>query len=140
MDPVTAVGLAASVVQLIDTTLKVIQYANDVKNASKDQAKLAIEATSLLSLLMSMRYDLEQTPLDEKWFEGIRSLAVKDGPLDQFKVALEDLAQKIETRSGVAKLGAKLLWPMEKKEVGSILQKIERMKALITLAYSKDTL
>jgi hypothetical protein len=39
-DPATAIGLVASVVQLIDTTLQVIQYANEVKDSSPDQKSL----------------------------------------------------------------------------------------------------
>lgn len=96
MDPITALGLVASVVQLIDVTLKIIQYANDAKGASNDQAKLSMEASSLLSMLLYLQSDLEQASLGDKWFAGIRSLAVRDGPLDQVQVALENIAKKIQ--------------------------------------------
>lgn len=91
-------------------------------------------------MLLSLRYDLEQVSLDDKWFAGIRSLAVRDGPLDQVQAALEDIAQKIQPQSGLSNLGGKLLWLIDKKEIDLTLQRIERMKGLITLAYSKDTL
>jgi hypothetical protein len=139
-DPITVVGLVASVVQLIDTTLQVIQYANEVKDSSADRARFGVEASSLLSLLMSLRYNLEQATADDAWFSGIRSIGVKDGPIDQLKEALEAMSKKLRPQRGLQKLGNKLIWPLEKKELGAILQKIERMKTMISLAYNRDTL
>lgn len=40
MDLVTAVGLAASILQIINTTAQNIQYLNDVEDAPKTGAKL----------------------------------------------------------------------------------------------------
>lgn len=51
VDPITGVGLAAAIVQLIDSTTKVYLYLNDVKQAPKERATLALEAASLLPLL-----------------------------------------------------------------------------------------
>ncbi len=59
MDPASAIGLGASIVQLIDATAKAIQYLNEVKNAPKERAKLARVATGLLSLLTDLRYRIE---------------------------------------------------------------------------------
>jgi hypothetical protein len=61
MDPVTVIGLVAGIVQLIDTTTKAIKYINDVKDAPRDRARLAREATSLLALLTDLRYRLEES-------------------------------------------------------------------------------
>ena len=55
MEPVTAIGLVASVVQLINATTKAIKYLNDVKDAPRDLAKLAREVVSLLALLADLR-------------------------------------------------------------------------------------
>lgn len=55
MDPVTVVGLAASIVQLIDATTTVIKYLNDVKDAPKDRATLAREGSGLLALFTDLR-------------------------------------------------------------------------------------
>ncbi|KAI9764108.1 MAG: hypothetical protein M1840_008668 [Geoglossum simile] len=101
MDPVTVAGLAAGIVQLIDATMKVMKYLNDVKDAPKDRAKLAREATSLLVLLTELRYMVEEAKSTDPWFAGIRSLGVKMGPLEQFKEEMEDLAKKLEPQSGI---------------------------------------
>jgi hypothetical protein len=99
-----------------------------------------MEASSLLTLLMSLRYDLEQSTAEDAWFVGIRSIGVKDGPLDQLKEVLEMVARKLRPHSGLKKLGSKLMWPIEKQELVSVLQRIERTKTLISLAYNMDNL
>jgi hypothetical protein len=60
MDPITAVGLAASIVQLINATTKALKYLNDVKDAQKDRATLAREASSLLALITDLRNKVEE--------------------------------------------------------------------------------
>ena len=52
MDPVSAIGLVASIVQLIATTSKVIKYVDEVKDAPKERASLASEAANLVPLLI----------------------------------------------------------------------------------------
>ncbi|KAF2816569.1 uncharacterized protein BDZ99DRAFT_375553 [Mytilinidion resinicola] len=139
-DPISAIGLVASVAQLIDATIKVVQYSNGIKNASKDQARLAVEASSLLSLLMSLRYDLENMKTEEDpWFAGIRSIAAHKGPLEQFSEMMEELAAKLlRPATGVKRLASKLLWPLEKKELDEVLERTERIKTMIALAYERD--
>ena len=140
MDPVTVVGLAAGIVQLIGATTKAIKYLNDVKNAPKDRATLAREATSLLALLTDLRYRLEEAKSTDPWFTGVRSLGVEGGPLDQFKEVMEELARKLKSEGGIKKLGRSLLWTLDKNDIDSVLSKIERLKTLVGLALQKDHL
>lgn len=141
-DPVSAIGLVASIAQLIDATIKVVQYSNAIKNASRDQAKFAVEASSLLSLLISLRYDLENMKAKEDlWFAAIRSIAAPNGPLEQFSEMMEELAAKlVPPATGVKRLTSKLRWPLEKKEIDQILERMERIKTIIALAYERDNL
>ena len=53
-DPITAIGIAASIVQLIDATTKARKYLNEVKHATKERAELAMEAANLVPLLTSL--------------------------------------------------------------------------------------
>jgi hypothetical protein len=82
MDLVTVVGLAFSIIQLIDAIVKAVKYLNYVKNASKDRAMLAQEATSLLVLLTNLRYRVEDPKTADPWFTGICSLGVEGGKGD----------------------------------------------------------
>jgi hypothetical protein len=140
MDPVTVVGLAAGIVQLIDATAKAVKYLNDAKDAPKDRARLAREAASLLALLTDLRYRVEEAKVTDPWFTGVRLLGVKGGPLEQFKEAIEKLARKLKPESGVKKFGKALLWTLDKDEINNILSEIERLKTLVSLSLQKDHL
>jgi hypothetical protein len=140
MDPVTAVGLLASIIQVIDATTTVIQYLNDVRKAPNDRARLAQEAKNLLSLLITMRYKVEEANTVDPWFTNIRFLGTVNGPLDQFKEAMEDLARKLQPEPGIRKFSQNLIWTIDKKECSETLTKIERLKTLILLARQEDSL
>ncbi len=140
MDPVTAVGLAAAIIQLMDATMMAIKYLNDVKDAPKDRSKIARDATSLMVLLTDLRYRVEETDSTDPWFTGVRLLGVDGGPLDQFKEALDDLARRLKPKTGIKKLGKMLIWTLDKKNIDDILDSIERLKTLVTLSLGKDHL
>lgn len=140
MDPVTAVGLVAAIIQLMDATMMAIKYLNDVKDAPKDRSKIARDATSLMVLLTDLRYRVEETDSTDPWFTGVRLLGVDGGPLDQFKEALDDLARRLKPKTGIKKLGKMLIWTLDKKNIDDILDSIERLKTLVTLSLGKDHL
>ena len=133
-------AFVATVVQLISVTSKVIIYFNDVKDAPKDRAMLAREASGLLALLTDLRYRVEDTTSMDSWFAGLRSLGGEGGPLMEFKGALEHIADKLAPASNVVNVMRVFRWTLEKKEVDTILSKIERLKTLIGLALQKDHL
>lgn len=134
MDPVTAIGLAASIIQLIDVTAKAVKYLNDVKDAPKDRQRLALEVTSLLALLTNLRYQMEEAEATDTWFRCLRSLGEKYGLLDQFSGAMEALVKKLKPEGGMQRYSRALSWTLEKKEIMDILNKIERLKSTITIA------
>ena len=140
MDPITTVGIAASIVQIISVTTKTIKYLNDVKSAPKERATLAREAISLLALLTDLRYRLEEAKSTDPWFTSVRSLGVQGGPLDQFEKAMEKLARKLKPESGIRKFGKSLFWTLDQSDINSVLSKIERLKTLVGLALQNDHL
>ena len=92
MDPVTAVGLAASILQIINTTAQTIQHLNNVKDLPKDQAKLLQEVASLLGLLTSLKCRIEEANRDDPRF--IRARDLEGDCLYQYQEAMEDLAER----------------------------------------------
>jgi hypothetical protein len=140
MDPVTAIGLVASIIQLIDVTASTLKYLNDVKEAPKDRARLARETASLLALLTDLRYRVEEATPSEPWFNSIRALGIDGGPLSQFREAMEALAKKLKPESGLKKFGKALLWTVEKDDILEILSRIERLKTLVSCALQNDHL
>ena len=138
MDPITGLGLAVNIIQIIDTTTKAVKYLNDVKDAPKDRALLAQEATSTLVLLTQLRYRLEGTNAKDPWHVGIRSLGALDGPLAQLLAAMNSLATKLEPSSGMRKVAKVLIWSIEKKECVEILGRIQRINVLISVVLQGD--
>ena len=137
MDGVSA---AASVIAVLQLTAKVIGYLNDVKNAPNECEKCMIEISNLQSLLISLRYRLQKGQAGDSWFTAIQALNNKNGPLDQFKQALEKLLSRVEIQDGVQEIKRRLLWKFKKEEVASILARIERLKSLVSLALEDDHL
>lgn len=136
MDPITAIGLLASIGQLIDLTAGFVEYVNKVADAPRDRVTLAMEATSLLGLLSTLKFRADRAAKDhDPWFAGLRSLAGEYGPIEQLKLAMVDLAGKFQPKRGGA-----LRWPFTEKGINEIMSKIERLKSLIALALQGDHL
>ena len=138
MDPVSAIGLVASIVQLIGTTSKVIKYVDDIRDAPKERASLASEAANLVPLLMTLKLRAETSSSAYPWFSSLKSLGLPGGPLTELQVLMEQLGGKLKLRN--KKLSGHLLWPSDQKECLALLAKIERVKSLIGLAMQDDHL
>ncbi len=138
MEVVPAIGLVASIVQLIATASKVIKYVNEVNDAPKEKTSLALEAANLMPLLMTLKQRVETTASDDPWFSSVQSLGVPGGPLTELQVSMEQLGGKLKLRK--KRLSGRLLWPSDQKECITLLAKIERVKSLIGLAMQDDHL
>lgn len=138
MDPLS---ITSSIVALLQLSNKVVGYLNDVKDASRDRARCAVEASNLHSLLTNLRFRLEDDDVDTPWFTAIRALAVENGPLDQFRDSLELLQNRMTGGSTrLSSIGEALIWKFKKDEVDRILQSMERLKAMVGIALEMDHL
>lgn len=138
MDGISA---AASIIAVLQLTGSAIQYLTDVKDATKECKRCTIEAANLQNLLVNLRYRLEEGEGGEPWFTAVRSLSVEHGPLDQYKEALELLLSKVHIEDGQPqKLQRRLLWTLSKAEVARMLEKMERLKSLLSIALEMDHL
>ena len=137
MDPLS---VTASIIAVLQLTASVVGYLSDLKNATKDQTRCIIEASNILGLLTSLRFRLEEANEDDPWYTAIRALAVENGPLEQYKAALECLVSKTTSQDGVGKVRKALLWKFDKQEVAKILSKVERLKSLTQIALEMDHL
>jgi hypothetical protein len=137
MDSLSA---TASVIAILQLSAKVLSYLNDVKDTSKGRVQCAIEASNLHNLLTNLRFRLEQGHGHQPWFSAVQALAVKNGPLDQFKQALETLRAKMTDGGQLKKAREALLWKFKKEEVDAILARMERLKTLVEIALQMDHL
>jgi hypothetical protein len=131
-------SVAASVIAVCKLTHEVVQYLNDVRDAPKACQQCTIEVLNLLGPLTSLRYCSEQAQVGDPWFEELRKLGVKGGPLDQYKKALEMLLAKVEIQDGMHKFRKRLVWKFNKEEVAGILARIERLKSIVSIALEMD--
>jgi len=133
-------SVAASVIAVLQLTGAVIAYLNDVKDAPKECQQWAIEASNLQSLLINLLYQLNQGQTGDRWYTAVRALNVGNGPLDQYKQALEQLQSRVEIRDGIQKVKRRLLWKFSREEVASILARMERLKTHVSFALQIDQL
>ena len=133
-------SITASVIAVLRLTGAVIAYLNDVKEAPKECQQCTIEACNLQSLLTSLRYRLEQARPGDPWFTAARALGVENGPLDQYKQALEQLRSKVDDNGALKKIKRTLAWKFSKVEVAGILGRMERLKSLVSIALEGDHL
>ena len=137
MDPLS---YTASFIAILQLSSKVLGYLNDVKDATKDCKQCTIEVANVHSLLTNLRFRLEeQKELRAQWYKATQDLAIHNGPLDQFKQALEQLESRLGRNKGrVRRVGNAIVWAFKKEEVANILARIERLKKLVMIALEMD--
>ncbi|RYP07260.1 hypothetical protein DL765_009212 [Monosporascus sp. GIB2] len=135
MDPLSVV---AGIIPVLKLSVEALAYLNDVKDASKDRTQCAIEISNIYGLLLNLRVRIEDGDFKKPWYTAILALAVENGPLDQFKQALEMLQSKMADGGRLKKAGEALMWKFKKEEVASILDRMERLKSLVEIALQMD--
>src|ERR1700722_16235045 len=131
-------SISASITAVLRLTSTIVQYLNDVKDASEECMRIRDEITSASFLLYMLNDHAEQARLGEACLSTVRSLSVPRGPLEQFKRALEQLESRLAPLKGLKKIGKALTWPFQREEIKDILSTIERQKSLFDLALQND--
>jgi hypothetical protein len=125
--------------QILQTTASVLGYLSDVSSASEQRTRIISELATSLGYLYALHDRAKKAESENAGFPSIRALAVPNGPLDQYKDAIERLAAKLEPVSGI-KITKAVVWPFQKKEAMEILTCIERQKSNFFLAVQNDHL
>ncbi|KAK5354318.1 hypothetical protein LTS03_011909, partial [Exophiala xenobiotica] len=108
--------------------------------ASREQAKIAVEAGNLYSLLIKLHFRVEAARSDAARFRQVKLLGVENGPLDRFKSILEKMVGHILTMRKRDQIESALTWTLTKPEVDDALGRMERLKSLINYALTNDLL
>ncbi len=137
MDPLS---VTASIIAVLQLTTALTTYLNEVRHATAEQKKVAVEASNLYSLLTTLRFRVEDARTDDAWFSQVKSLDVPNGPLDQFKHILEKMVGQITMSGRRNQVKSALTWRWTKAEIEEALQQIERLKTLVSIALTNDTL
>jgi hypothetical protein len=132
--------MTASIIAVLELTTALMGYINDVKHATREQVKVAVEASNLYGLLNSLRFRVEEARSGEPWFNQVKLLGVENGPLDQFKDLLEKMVEQIPSSRKRDQVKSALTWKFTKLEVEDALKRMERLKSLIQYALTEDLL
>lgn len=137
MDPLS---VTASVIAILQLTAEVTGYLKEVKNATEECQRCRLEVSNLYNLLINLLYHLNQRGEDDSWYTTVEALNVENGPVEQYKQALELLLDRVELGDGLQKVKKRLMWKFNKDEVASILLRVERLKTLVSIALQLDHL
>ena len=135
MDPLSISASISAVLQLTGT---VIQYLNSVKGAPEDRQRLLLELCNVSSMLYVLEDQASQAQQGDAWSSTLLSLNGPNGPIKQFKTALERLEKKLRPVEGLRKIVKAIAWPFQKEEITEIINVIERQKTLFNLARQND--
>jgi hypothetical protein len=116
---------------LLNHTKTVIDYINDVKNASHDQKNLLDELVATQMVLSQ----LDKHVNAEDWKETMETLGAVGGPFDHLKLELKRMKRKVEPPTGkLRKAGKALVYHFTKDDLKKHFDRIERIKTLLQLA------
>lgn len=135
MDPLS---ITASIIAVLQLANKVLKYMNHVKEAPKERTECVVELLTLSGLLSKLRAHIEVGDPTQPWYAAAKDLATKNGPLDQLIKALEALLPKFTDGSQWKKIGDALMWKFKKEEIAGFLERIERLKTVVSVALQLD--
>jgi hypothetical protein len=136
-----ALGIAASIIALLQASGAVVQYLKSSKDANKDIQALKIEVINVRGLLFSLKDFLPEQESDEDSLLPVfESLGGQDGLLKQFEMILAELALRLGPKEGLKKTGQPLSWHFKKDDIKSLIGTVERYKTLFSLALQNDQL
>jgi hypothetical protein len=151
MDPVTALGLAATVQQLLVSTM---QYGSDLKNAKKEIRVLSTEVTMLKATLEHLKIILDTSAKKEE--SAVKSddpifnttnLATSEfeAMLKSTETILTELLGKLQPAQDSTKFTQSLknavriaTWTFTKKGVQDYVDRLQRAKSWFILALTTD--
>lgn len=130
MDPFTAFDSFSLCLEL---TKGLIIFIQDAKNAKNEKQKVKSEAAHLF-VLLDLIYGTLNTSSDKSVCpEGLRTLDAADGPLEEYN----DVLRNISTNTSGTKW-AVIKWSKDKKEVESLLRRMERLKSHLNAIIALD--
>ena len=150
MDPITAIGLAAGVQQLLKS---LISYGQNVKNAKGEIRQLSLEVTMLKAALENIKAvaessrEITENYLDTNSVLVTLNMATKEAAemITSTEALLQELLDLlIQNPTGnrpleeLKRVWHITRWPLKKKQAQDYITRIERAKNWFTLALTTD--
>ena len=108
MDPITAIGLLASIENLAQGAFKIVSYLNTIREGGKQRLRLFTELNSLWMVLKLV--------------------------FDQIQATFDELMNRLQPKTGHRKVAQTLRWPFDKSDVEALTAHLERLKSSVNLA------
>jgi hypothetical protein len=136
MDPL---GVTASIIAILKLTVQVGEGLSAAKDASTDRIQFTADIENLSGLLVALLSRIDESSADP-WPANVQALAGQDGLIYQYRLALEELKDKISPGHGIKKTTKIVFWKKIKDDAERILSKIERLKSLVLIALENNHL
>jgi hypothetical protein len=136
MDPLS---VTASIIAVLQLTVKIIDGLKHARDASTDRIHFTTEIQNLRDLLVALLSRVDEDSSDP-WHINVRQMGGQDGLIYQYRVALEQLKDKISTGEGLKKTAKTFLWKYIQQDAERILSRMERLKSLVQIALEMDHL
>ena len=136
MDPLSAIGLLASIETLAEGAFKLVSYLNTIREGGKQRLRLFTELNSLWMVLKLVEghFDPEEGEVGEPWLTTIAVLDEENGVFDQIQATFDELMNRLQPKTGHRKVVQTLRWPFDKSDVEALTAHLERLKGSVNLA------
>lgn len=92
-------SISAGIIAVLQLTGTLVQYLNDVRDAPKERLTILVEVSGMSGILFLLKDAAERREWDDTSLATMTLLSEPNGPLDQFKAALEELTVKLAPHS-----------------------------------------
>ncbi|KAM7214558.1 hypothetical protein V8F06_010040 [Rhypophila decipiens] len=130
MDPISATGLAGTIIGLAGTVAKTVNYVNDIKEAPVERAQFACEASNLLALLTALRYrtldkkEVKETLSHIERVKGLVSLALENDHFN-LSLAIKEQIDQVQVNVETTTLGQQNKEEIEREKILSWLSPLD---------------
>lgn len=137
-------GFAASIITIVDTSWKIVNYLRSIKQGDKSRRLLLEEVTTLWLIFQELNEKIESdngTTGGKTWAEPLKVLEGPSGIVAQVNEQLNDLEAQITTTEGrVGKALYTLRWPFREREAMRIVSRLQELKqtTMLVLQQSKQ--
>ena len=133
-----AFGIAGSIVAIVHISRKIIEFIDEVKDASVERLLLRNEISSAASLIEGLGHRVDKAGNGGPQLPAVDALVKSGGPLDQLKKLLDTFAERLAHIDKLRSFKSALTWPLQKKDTQEMLARVQRYNSYILLALQND--
>lgn len=124
-----AVSLA---INIVDLSVKVVQYANDVKEAQDDKNRLKEEVLADTGIMLSLHKIWDDPKLDKERRQDLLPIFKPHGIADSYRSLLKKVSDDLQPKK--QRILSNMKWPFKKGEIQKIFETLGRYKQSLQIA------